>query len=350
MDAAVEGHPLIGLVCPGRRRRGNVRRSDVSWPDDFLDAAVLTAGIYLPESVLLRARSMKHAAALSCSFPPAGQNDRAKLELRVVAVSRTHRGLEDVVRRVRRMLSSVAPALARIHGGAISGFVLDTGDGARRLPAEASSAISPEHVNGGVSQRFVGDDSRAFVVYRRQDMEKVLVHELLHNAGVDDPASFEACRDASLRVQARHAVTCGGTGLRLSEAYVDALAVLVHAAARSRTRSELSGNLASVVDHALCVAARVVNHFGRWRWPATGISETTHAFAYYVAKAALLASPAEVAALPARVVDVPGAAAVIAAIERALHADAFVRALEAAVLREAGNRDVRMVPRSLASS
>lgn len=160
--------------------------------------------------------------------------------------------------------------------------------GDRLLPTGPGTIVSSEHVNGGISMGV----TNGVLVFRRQDSEKVLVHELLHLYGIDAPLrnlapSLEAhtirpCPYTGTRTrtqtqtQTRSAwgARRGSISIGLNEAYTDALACIVFCGDISRARS-----------HALIVAARILAHFDVGLKP---FLESTHAFAYYVVKAAIL--------------------------------------------------------------
>lgn len=145
--------------------------------------------------------------------------------------------------------------------------------GDRLLPATPGGTISSEHVNGGMCMgTFMG-----VLVFRRQDAEKVLVHELLHLFDVDTPL-----RSLPSELQAHVARPLSGmwatisstaSTVCLSEAYTDAVACVVFCGLE-RARA-----------HAVQVAVRVLCHFGMGRRP---FLESTHVFSYYIVKAAML--------------------------------------------------------------
>lgn len=120
------------------------------------------------------------------------------------------------------------------------------------------------------------------LVFRRQDAQKVLVHELLHLFEIDAllrglPRELEERVVRNRRGLWSWRLPAEGSALALNEAYTDALACFIFC----------DGDLARARAHAVSKAARVLAHF---RWGALPFQETTHAFAYYVVKAAMLVS------------------------------------------------------------
>lgn len=144
---------------------------------------------------------------------------------------------------------------------------------ARVAPPRAGDVLSSEHINGGVCM----GTEQGVLVFRRQDAEKVLIHELLHLYGVD-----ASLRTLSAAVEAHVVRPCtglwghrnGSLPVHLSEAYTDAIACLVFCGDSCRAQAV-----------AVSRAARVLTHFNMGKVP---FKEATHVFSYYIVKAALL--------------------------------------------------------------
>jgi len=151
----------------------------------------------------------------------------------------------------------------------------------KHLP-NASRALEPRDVNSGVSIPV----HRVCVIYRQEEMHKVIVHELMHIWGVDCASSAQK----DLVVQHKLGITCDLNGLRLGEAYNDALACLYLVALRIYFKHGLT----DFYDHwaheqsrgqkwTASVAGNVIRYYdriGKWQ-------EKTHVFAYYIGKAAI---------------------------------------------------------------
>lgn len=133
----------------------------------------------------------------------------------------------------------------------------------RRLPRKLGQPLGAIHVNGGITMypRWEGQPVRV-LVWRREDAPKVLLHELLHVHGVGSTLTD---------IQGQ------GSGWRpaLAEAYVDALACFLWAV--SAEGPGIQAQAQAIRRGAALVAA----------WPSRIDSEKTHAFAYYIVKAAL---------------------------------------------------------------
>lgn len=138
--------------------------------------------------------------------------------------------------------------------------------------SDPTQPLGPEHINGGVQMQGPSGQPLIFV-FRTEEMAKVAIHELVHALNVF-PSTYPARLDAEVRP--------GSSGLALGEALVDALACYVDARLRSRDHRRFVENLAKLRRHVVAKAATVSAHLKRFP------EERTHAFSYYVAKAALL--------------------------------------------------------------
>jgi hypothetical protein len=133
--------------------------------------------------------------------------------------------------------------------------------------------IGPRHVNGGLAMNGVA------VVYRRQELIKVMMHEIAHLYGV---GGFSLPRAES--ALCRRFGVAGTAPARLGESVVDFFACCGSAKLHSHLtgaplRDALRRQRRFVVKQAGVVRAHFAR-LGAWR-------EDTHAFAYFVAKAAL---------------------------------------------------------------
>ena len=152
--------------------------------------------------------------------------------------------------------------------------------------------LSCEEVNSGVT-----DSSAAKTVvllFRRQEAIKVLVHELVHALGKDVLRNRDAEAGARLAAQVGLA---SSVPVLLNEAYTETLASFLYATLTCRgepvaTRKALD----AMKRHFLAQAEKVLCVYYS---AARGMSQRTHAFEYYVVKAALFAkrTPRQVAQL-----------------------------------------------------
>ena len=157
---------------------------------------------------------------------------------------------------------------------------------AKRTLPPVGTPLAADHVNGGVT--FMADEG--VLVYRMEDARKVLVHELLHLYGYDShirgSTSVEKKVMDTFNIQLQPS---GPKHLGLSECYIDAMACFLHAAWVGRWKRR--AHRAALDKHIAMVATRVASHSGilSFPWPAGSIKfrEATHAFSYYICKAAL---------------------------------------------------------------
>lgn len=135
---------------------------------------------------------------------------------------------------------------------------VDIREPVRSLPETPGAPIESVHVNGGLTQ-FPSDAVTPvrILVYRREDAGKVLIHELIHAAGV-----------------VPHRI-----GVERGEAVTETLACYLWALWKR-------DDLAKTAEHLQTVALRVVDHFRGTEW-----RESTHAFSYIVVRAALWSPP-----------------------------------------------------------
>lgn len=121
------------------------------------------------------------------------------------------------------------------------------------------------------------------IVYRREEMAKVLIHELVH------AWRFELVGAISQSNELRKHF--GIQDLNFNEAYVDSLAMLINCyicckTDESRFRTLWNKELKNVIQKAICIGLIYLNIYGH---NYTGpIKEDTNTMSYYVVKAMLL--------------------------------------------------------------
>jgi hypothetical protein len=187
------------------------------------------------------------------------------------------------------------------------------------LPERPSDFFDSVHVNSGLSIIERGQRHASVLVYRREEYLKVLLHELIHCHGADmHMMDFDVEHpeiDAYISKQLRLHTKRRGQGFRLSEAYVDLVAILLYAAYASvllllleddgvdppveefrrriattnRLEKQVEKEVEQQVDHVVRVGARVCKRLLlSTTTTTTATTESTHAFAYYVAKSAMM--------------------------------------------------------------
>ena len=158
----------------------------------------------------------------------------------------------------------------------------------RSLPARHGSSVNPENINGGLTHR-----SRV-LVYRVEDAGKVLVHELIHLAGLD--AALQTVDEEQERIAKRYRVQTLSRPLGLNESYTEVMACYLHALWWAAKESEFAVGsmrikteneaLKRIALHIQSVARRVWKHFHHRRGTVEW-KEKTHCFSYVACRAAL---------------------------------------------------------------
>jgi hypothetical protein len=140
----------------------------------------------------------------------------------------------------------------------------------------------PNNVNTGVTIRFPHSMTPRVIVYRREEIVKVLIHELLHAWWFQ----LAGCERQIKELQSYFNIST----LNFNEAYVDSLAMMINCCIccrgdpsqfQMRWRLELD----HVLEKATCVVMIYDNLFGRGR--DLPIEEKTNTFSYYVVKCML---------------------------------------------------------------
>lgn len=189
---------------------------------------------------------------------------------------------------VRRMVGMLQSA-----GAQSSDHVVDITwvrcDEPRLLPRATQAPIGAVHLNGGVTHF----DSNSILVFRDEEAERVVIHELLHLFGFDEAVRTSPMRngieDALIRTYGVRS-NPEGIKLRVQEALTDAMAcwLVAHWAAAHVEGMRVGVALAAMQEHIESLAARVILHYspsapGK---PAQWVEET-HVFSYIIIKAAI---------------------------------------------------------------
>jgi hypothetical protein len=229
-----------------------------------------------------------HDSVLAADFAVDGT--RVRLSVIIMTRPRSYRSTRRVeafvLRRLCTTLRASIPVLNAMYGRRGDVFFVFLPSARRRyLPKQRAGPVLSDHVNGGITS--LRDQGR-IMVHRLEDACKVAIHELLHLYGADgdlEPSDAVRAVEAAIAADHRISYTPGGVHrLGISEAYVDAMACLMHAVLyavwfdRGRVRQAVERTSVHIED----VAARLIRHYRGAAW-----IEGTHAFAYYVCKAAL---------------------------------------------------------------
>ncbi len=144
----------------------------------------------------------------------------------------------------------------------------------KKLMPRDGSEMTPLHVNSGLTY------GTHVLVYRNEEMIKVLTHELIHAFGID--------RKTISAIEEKEITDLFGIQCKsvfINEAFTDTLACYINAVMYAVIRNErVSSALAKEKRHIVRVAEEIL-----WRRQsrAQDICEKTHVTAYYVIKAML---------------------------------------------------------------
>lgn len=166
-------------------------------------------------------------------------------------------------------------------------------DTPKRLPPRGE-ALTPDHVNSGYSAR--SDEREWIVLFRLQEIHKVLCHELIH---VYDRVHTPTPAQRAAIVRAFHFPGIEAS-LSVNEAIVELNATCAHAMVHALSATPEGEDPSKVYrramrreyEHTMRLIATLRDHFGiaptadswaRWR------EHTTHAFSYIVLKGVYMA-------------------------------------------------------------
>lgn len=151
----------------------------------------------------------------------------------------------------------------------------------KTLPLHKNYILTSAQVNSGVSVR----TSMVCVIYRLEEMHKVILHELLHLWLID--VAFDESKDREIE-QRLNLRVLNNSSIRLGEAYTDTFACLYLAAMRVYAKGQtidafqkrFNHELNRVKSHIFNVANKIIHFYQGKPWV-----EGTHVFSYYIAKA-----------------------------------------------------------------
>jgi hypothetical protein len=154
------------------------------------------------------------------------------------------------------------------------------------FPSTKDVILNEDNINSGVT--FFNQDQRLIGIYRKEEIYKVLLHELIHFYGLDfhhyDPG-YDQYFIEKYKIQLKQPPMNRRNPLALYESYTDAVScygyLLTHMLFKGQdmTPEAIEANLNKEKKHFHLQAAKVFK-FG-------GMKEATHAFSYYIVKDAI---------------------------------------------------------------
>lgn len=148
----------------------------------------------------------------------------------------------------------------------------------KMLPIEKGEILSPVHVNSGLT------DGRCIFVFRKEEMLKVILHELIHYYGIDYDSSLYKTLEDNLKKR----VGLESNNMALSECYTETISTLMMVGYNIACdlslhdfRVAYAASMNKMIVYSGTIACRIMQY-------QEVFTENTHVFAYYVAKAACL--------------------------------------------------------------
>ena len=148
----------------------------------------------------------------------------------------------------------------------------------KMLPDEPGVILSPVHINSGLT------DGRTIFVFRREEMFKVILHELIHYYGFD----FNSREYESLENDVKKKIGLKSQYLALNECYTETLTTIFMIGYQVQDGLSFSefclsyeSDMKKMITYSARVAGRILDYH-------KFEEEHTHVFSYYFAKAACL--------------------------------------------------------------
>ena len=159
--------------------------------------------------------------------------------------------------------------------------------GEKKLPSKPGKVLSSKHVNSGLTTFYKSENRADVLVYRREEMCKVLIHELLHAHDIDSKyiSSSSESNISSLFCLDR---------LNINEAFTDAFAcilnVILYTFFEKGDMSRLNMNMRREIDFIKSQAHKVISYTGYTGICVRPIKEETSVMSYYVVKSVILSN------------------------------------------------------------
>ena len=160
-------------------------------------------------------------------------------------------------------------------------------EGEKKLPEDGHKHLTPFEINGGVT--WYGGVEANIIVFRKEEMIKVLTHEMIHAFNID--AKYISEYD-EMFLNDYFSIHC--KSVTINESFTDALAVLINTVVFSHLKRgdfdmEFKKNLKTETAHMLKQARKILKFYGYQKVNGKliidrPICEKTHTISYYVVK------------------------------------------------------------------
>lgn len=162
----------------------------------------------------------------------------------------------------------------------------------KKIKPKNGISLTSYHVNSGVS------DGEQVIVYRSEEMTKVLIHELVHFYGFDHHFEINANINIEHSLNKLFNFNANCKSILMYEAYTDTFACLLNimlytilSLKDTKESKEYTKNLVKERKYILKQASNILDHLGYSKNLKTksAYCETTNVMSYYVVKAILFA-------------------------------------------------------------
>jgi len=159
----------------------------------------------------------------------------------------------------------------------------------KKIKPKNGISLTSYHVNSGVS------DGEQVIVYRSEEMTKVLIHELVHFYGFDHHFEINANINIEHSLNKLFNFNANCKSILIYEAYTDTFAcllnIMLYTILESKESKEYTKNLVKERKYILKQGSNILDHLGYSKNLKTknAYCETTNVMSYYVVKAILFA-------------------------------------------------------------
>jgi hypothetical protein len=161
--------------------------------------------------------------------------------------------------------------------------------GKKKLPAK-NTLLTSEHINSGVTYR-ISDTYSKLIVYRQEEMPKVLLHEIIHAINIDFDYIDISHEESLMKL------FCKESKLTINETFTDSLTCLlntiIYTIFEVRHNPEkflktVRRNWRKEYSFMKAQCYKILRHMNYSKACTVKLREGTHALAYYVLKAVIL--------------------------------------------------------------
>lgn len=185
------------------------------------------------------------------------------------------------VKKITNILNFYVHVLNRIKHTTDINIILYLSTVPKLFPPTRDVVLSENNVNSGVT--FLSEDHKQIIVYRKEELFKVLLHELIHYYRIDFhnyDVKYDDTFIKTYKIKVQYPPKNIANPLALYEAYTDTLACYGYMLTYSLFKKKpLHTIFEKETKHYMKQALRV--------YAFSKLRENTHCFSYYIAKAAV---------------------------------------------------------------